>query len=368
MDKITTIRAARHSAAPYDKNNRNSRSRTPASRDEFQSIYNLRQRSAKVEQQPAARAALEEASVTKPRQLRQRSVKSEEQPAAPVALKEASAIKPRQLRQRSVKSEEQPAAPVALKEASAIKPRQLRQRSIKSEEQPVAPVALKKQTLPKVTPRGAPCTPKSTTGSSSPLTPHTPPKVSSLPTHTSSSHASPSRTKAPSMRPVPSRSTALATRSKPYSRPPRPSTSSSGSLSHCRPIPTTITTIINKYPKYNQGDESATNESDSDEFDSDIMFDSDDTDSDDTDSDDSDSDDSDNGGSNRESHFTATFGGRTFDLAAGSTMAEQDELMDDICDLWLARIRGKKVKIPASLQRFAHLQDHTRFSEIADEA
>ncbi|GAA5946690.1 hypothetical protein JCM1841_002515, partial [Sporobolomyces salmonicolor] len=300
---------------------------------------------------------------------------------------------PRQLRQRPIKSEEQPVAEAALKEASVIKPRQLRQRPIKSEEQPVAPVAPKKQTLPKVTPRGAPCAPKSTTGSSSPLAPLTPPKVSSLPTHASSSHASCSRTKAPSMRPTPSRSTALATRSKPYARPPRPSTSSSGSLSHCRPIPTTTATIVNKYHKYHQGDESATNESDRDESDSDIVFISDDSDSDESvsdivissddsdsdesdsdtvfDSDDSDSDDSDNGGSNRnnrESHFTATFGGRTFDLAAGSTMAEQDELMDDICDLWMAHIRGQKVKIPASLQRIAHLQDHTRFSEIADEA
>ncbi|GAA5948140.1 hypothetical protein JCM1841_006507, partial [Sporobolomyces salmonicolor] len=100
---------------------------------------------------------------------RQRPIKSGEQPVAPVALKEASAIKPRQLRQRPIKSEEQPVAPVALKEASTVKPRQLRQRPIKSEEQPVAPVAPKKQTLPKVTPRGAPCAPKSTTGSSSPL-------------------------------------------------------------------------------------------------------------------------------------------------------------------------------------------------------
>ncbi|GAA5946037.1 hypothetical protein JCM1841_000449 [Sporobolomyces salmonicolor] len=119
MDKITTIRAARHSAAPYDKNNRNSRSRTPASRDEFQVIYNLRQRSARVEQQPVAEAALKEASAVKPRQLRQRPIKSEEQPAAPAALKEASAVKPRQLRQRPIKSEEQPAAPAALKEATS---------------------------------------------------------------------------------------------------------------------------------------------------------------------------------------------------------------------------------------------------------
>ncbi|GAA5980959.1 hypothetical protein JCM21900_006405, partial [Sporobolomyces salmonicolor] len=61
MDKTTTIRAARRSAAPYDKNKRNLRSRTPASRDEFQVIYNLRQRAAKVEQQPAAEAAPKEA-------------------------------------------------------------------------------------------------------------------------------------------------------------------------------------------------------------------------------------------------------------------------------------------------------------------
>ncbi|GAA5939826.1 hypothetical protein JCM1841_000646 [Sporobolomyces salmonicolor] len=322
MDKTTTIRAARHSAAPYDKNNRSMRLRTRTSRDDAEPTYNLRQRPVKSDQQPAVQAAPKEATAAKSRNLRQRPVKVEQQPIAPVAPKKKAATKP--------------------KSASKI----TRQEGL--------------------------CTPKSTAGSLSSVVPKSPPKPSPLPACSSHSGASSSRPKASGCRPTPSRSTALATRAKPYARPSRPSASApSRTLSHCQPLSTTATSLTHNHQDDNHNDEPDSDESDSDESDSDEShsddFDSDDFDSDESDSDEFDSDESNDELSNNQGHFTAYFGGRFFDLTAGTTMAEQDELMDDAVNFFLDHVRGKKVKLPKSLQRFTHLQDHTRFSEIMDE-
>ncbi|GAA5980517.1 hypothetical protein JCM21900_006542 [Sporobolomyces salmonicolor] len=95
MDKTTTIRTARPSAALYGKNNRSLRLRARTSRDDVEPTYNLRQRPVKIYQQPAVQAAPKEATAAKSRNLRQRPVKVEQQPIAPVAPKKKAATKPK---------------------------------------------------------------------------------------------------------------------------------------------------------------------------------------------------------------------------------------------------------------------------------